>query len=87
MALPRSKRLGRHLEDTELCSRESRSREELVAEFGASFLCHQSGITNTLENSASYIDGWSAVLKRDQKLILQAASKGQKAADYILGGE
>lgn len=35
------------------------SREELVAEFGAAFLCARAGIDNTLDNSAAYIAGWS----------------------------
>jgi antirestriction protein ArdC len=63
------------------------SREELVAEFGAAFLCAQAGIDNTLENSAAYIAGWRKALKADNRLVISAASQGQKAADYILGGE
>jgi len=38
------------------------ARDEL-AEFSASFLCAHSGITNTLDNSAAYIDSWRKVLK------------------------
>lgn len=61
-------------------------KEELVAEFGASFLCGAARIDNTtVENSASYIAGWKKVIKADSKLVLQAAGMGQKAADYILG--
>ena len=63
------------------------SREELVAEFGASFLSATAGIDNTLDNSASYIAGWSKALKADNRMVVTAASQGQKAADYILGGE
>ena len=63
------------------------SREELVAEFGASFLSATAGIDNTLANSASYIGGWSRALKADNRLVVSAASQGQKAADFILGGE
>ena len=61
------------------------SREELVAEFGAAFLCAQAGIDNTLGNSAAYISGWSRALRSDKRLVVTAASQGQKAADYILG--
>ena len=62
------------------------SREELVAEIGAAFLCSQAGIANaTLENSAAYINGWLARLKEDKRLIVTAAAQAQKAADYILG--
>ena len=45
------------------------SAEELVAEFAASFLCAEAGISNeTIEMSASYIDGWLSVLKSDSRL-------------------
>ncbi len=61
------------------------SKEELAAEFGASFLCTLSGIDNTLDNSAAYINGWSKALRADNRLVIAAASQGQKAADYIIG--
>lgn len=63
------------------------SREELTAEFGAAFLCAESGITTDrlIENSASYIKHWVEKLKNDKTLCIQAAARSQKAADYILG--
>jgi antirestriction protein ArdC len=62
------------------------SKEELVAEMGASMLCGVAGIDNsTLSNSASYIGSWLKKLKDDTKLVVQAASQAQKASDYILG--
>ena len=64
---------------------ESFSTEELIAEFGAAMLCGLCGIDNTLQNSTSYIKGWAAKFKTDEKLIVQAAGKAQKAVDYILG--
>ena len=61
-------------------------KEELVAEFGASFLCGTARIDNTtVENSAAYINNWKKVIKADSRLVIQAAGMGQKAADYILG--
>jgi len=60
------------------------SKEELVAEFASAFLCADAGIDSTLNNSAAYIKGWTAKLQQDPKLVITAASKGQKAADYIL---
>jgi len=61
------------------------SKEELVAEMGAAFLCDHAGIfQETLENSAAYIQGWLSKLKNDKKMLLFAASQAQKAADYIL---
>ena len=38
----------------------------------------------TLPNSAAYIASWKRVLKADTRLVVQAASAGQKASDYIL---
>lgn len=61
-------------------------KEELIAEMGAAFLCGHAGIAETtLENSASYIQGWLEALRGDKKLIVQAAAQAQKAADFILG--
>ncbi len=62
------------------------SLEELVAEFGAAFLCGISGITpQTLENSAAYIAHWLARLHDDRTLLLRAASQAQHAVDYMCG--
>lgn len=61
------------------------SKEELIAEFGGAFLCASAGITNTIEDNAAYIASWRKVLAMDKKMIVQCASAGQKAADYILG--
>lgn len=61
------------------------SKEELIAEFCACFLCGTAGIeTATIDNSAAYIENWRKVLKANSKLVVQAAGKAQKAADYIL---
>ena len=62
------------------------SKEELVAEMGAAFLCGVSGIDNhTGDSSAAYIQGWLSVLKDGKRLLIQAASQAQRAADLILG--
>jgi len=61
------------------------SREELVAEMTAAFLCGHTGIENvTLNNSAAYIQSWIRTLRGDRKLAIIAAAQAQKAADYIL---
>jgi antirestriction protein ArdC len=61
------------------------SKEELVAEMGASFLCGISGIEQkTIVNSAAYISGWLRELKNDKMLLIHAAALGQKSADFIL---
>lgn len=64
------------------------SKEELVAEMGAAFLCGVAGIENrTTDTSASYIHGWLKKLSHDPRLLVQAAAQAQRAADYILGLE
>ncbi|MBK8483854.1 MAG: DUF1738 domain-containing protein [Saprospiraceae bacterium] len=62
------------------------SKEELVAEMGASFLCSsvQIDYDNIVENNAAYLAGWLKVLKEDSKFIFKVSSEAQKAADYIL---
>jgi len=61
------------------------SREELTAEMAASFLCAEAGISpGVIENQAAYIQNWISVLRGTPKLVIQAASSAQAAADYIL---
>jgi len=62
------------------------SREELVAEMGAAFLCGVAGIENsTIEQSAAYLKGWLRALASDPRMLVIAAAQAQKAADFILG--
>jgi antirestriction protein ArdC len=65
------------------------SKEELIAELGAAFLCARAGIANPeLEaNSAAYLRNWLTVLKGEPKMLVQAASAAQKAVDHILNEE
>jgi antirestriction protein ArdC len=61
------------------------SREELISELGAAFLCAAAGIDNaTLDDQAAYLKGWLDALKADKRAIVQAAAQAQQAADYIL---
>jgi antirestriction protein ArdC len=79
-------RLDRDMMRTPVFGSEDYSKEELVAEFTASFLCSEAGIgPRVLENQAAYIDNWRKVLKGDPKMVVQAAQRAQKAAEYILG--
>lgn len=66
---------------------ETYSKEELIAEIGASLLCGVVGIDTEAiyQNSAAYLQSWLNALKNDNKLILTAAGQAQKAVDYILG--
>lgn len=62
------------------------SREELVAEFCSAFLCGITGIApKTIENSSAYIQEWRKRISDDKKLVISAAGKAQKAANYIQG--
>lgn len=61
------------------------SKEELTAEIGSAFLCHEVGILNeTMANSEAYIASWAQALQNDPKMILEAAGKAKKAIGYIL---
>ena len=61
------------------------SREELVAETGAAFLCAIAGIenTHTERNTTAYLQNWIKQLEGDNRLIVQAAAAAQKAVDLI----
>ena len=81
-------RLGR-LEKTSRFGSGSYSKEELVAELGASYL---SAITNIetpkiAENAAAYINSWIAKIrdKDNKRLVVSAGGQAQKAVDRILG--
>jgi antirestriction protein ArdC len=61
------------------------SREEMIAELGAAYLCAEAGISNTvLENQAAYVAGWLKKLRDDRRLLIHAAAQAQHATDYIL---
>ena len=61
------------------------SKEELVAEMGAAYLCAEAGISNAvLANQAAYIGGWLKALRDNRKLLIHAAAQAQHAADFIL---
>lgn len=61
------------------------SFEELVAELGSAFLCSHFQVDNSeLEQSASYIKGWSSKFREDKKMIFKASSLAQKAVDLLL---
>ena len=63
------------------------SREELVAELGAAMLCTYTGLDSekAFKNSVAYLKGWLKALKNDNKMIVWASSRAEKAARYIIG--
>lgn len=61
------------------------SKEELVAEMGAAFLCGHCGILPEVqENSAAYLNCWLERLKADSSMLITAGQQAQKAYDYIV---
>jgi antirestriction protein ArdC len=80
------KRLDRDMGGT--FGSKSYAREELVAEIGAAFLTNLFGIrTDKVErNNKAYIQSWIQKLQKDPNLIITAATKAEKAMDFILDG-
>lgn len=64
----------------------SYSKEELVAEMGAAYICNSCSLAEeTINNSAAYIAGWLKRLKSDKTFVVKAAAQAQKAVDFIKG--
>lgn len=65
---------------------EDYSKEELVAEIGSATLMSIARIETpkTFRNSTAYIQNWLQVLRNDNKFIVSASSKAEKAVNYIL---
>lgn len=65
------------------------AREELVAEIGSAMLCNRCGIETkeTFDNSTAYIQSWAKRLSEDDKLIVVAAGRAEKAVRYMTGDE
>jgi len=63
---------------------ESYAFEELVAELGSAFLCAELCITPEVrDDHAAYLGNWLTVLKQDTRAIFAAASRAQRAADFL----
>jgi antirestriction protein ArdC len=58
--------------------------EELIAEFGAAFLCAELGVSNSPRpDHAAYCASWIKVMKADSRAIVTAAGKASQAVDYL----
>ena len=81
-----STRLNR-LEKTAYFGSEAYSKEELIAEIGASALVNHAGLetSTSFRNSAAYIQNWLKVLRDDKKFIVSASGKAEKAVNLNLG--
>ncbi len=62
------------------------SKEELVAEIGASSILYVLGIETerTFQNSTAYIQSWLKALRNDNKMVVSAAARADKAVRLIL---
>lgn len=62
--------------------------EELVAEWGATFLSAEAGIIwHTNKNHAEYLKNWNnaiTYIKEDAKFVMRACTKAQELTDFIL---
>lgn len=65
---------------------EEYSKEELIAEIGAAITMNELGIEThgSFRNSVAYIQSWLRALKDDNRLIVSAAGKAEKAVKLIL---
>ena len=60
------------------------SKEEVVAETGAMFLCNYFGIEKTTRNSQAYLQGWSRKLRENPLWLISGANAAEKAVNYML---
>lgn len=65
---------------------EKYSKEELVAEIGAATVLNLLDIETelTFQNNVAYIQSWIKKMKKDDKVIIWAASQAEKAVNYIM---
>ncbi len=60
------------------------SKEELVAEMGAAYMCAVCNIDNDIKNTAAYIKSWAQVLRDNYQWVFHAAGKAEMAANFVL---
>lgn len=79
-------RLNRLVKNALITDKDRYAKEELIAEIGAAALCHNCNVQtpDAFENSVAYVKSWLEALENDERLILQASGKAQKAVEYIL---
>ena len=74
------------LSKTAFFGSEAYSKEELIAELGASALVSHCGLetSSSFRNNTAYIQNWLQALRNDKRLIVSASGKAEKAVDWIL---
>ena len=68
-------------------SKESYSKEELVAEISSAFIMGILGIDYNVRNTEAYVKGWASFVKDNKEEVVKSASQAQKVVDMILGVE
>lgn len=65
------------------------SKEELIAEIGASMTLNRLGIetTDSFTNNTAYIHNWLKNLEGDNRFIVTASGKAEKAVKFLFGDE
>ena len=68
---------------------EEYSKEELVAEIGASGMLNLLSIETpkSFNNSVAYVQSWIKALQNDVRMIVQASAKAEKSINFILNGK
>ena len=58
--------------------------EELVAEMGSAFLCHELGVTNEMrEDHVQYLASWARQIREDPKVLVKAGKLAEDAAEWL----
>jgi antirestriction protein ArdC len=62
-------------------------REELVAEIGSAYLAALTGIDSSavIQNQDAYLQNWATAIRADADLVMYAAGRAEKAADFMIG--
>lgn len=79
------KRCDRGLESAAAFGSNTYSKEELVAEMGSAMCINRLGIDNekAFNNSVAYVQNWLKALRNDNRLIVWASGRAEKAVKYI----
>lgn len=60
------------------------SKEELVAEVGATILMNETGLKRNIKNTQAYINWWTRYIQDKPGEVIQAFTKAMKACEFIL---
>ena len=82
-----TKRLDRFIQGPQPFGSEDYSKEELIAEMGSAMLLANCGLATetTHTNNAAYIQNWLSNIRGNAQLVVNAASKAEKAENFIMG--